>query len=107
LANTTQVKPWFLYLVQNVQNSLYTGITLDVARRFAEHQAQSTKTAKALKGKAPLRLMYAAQLQSHGDALRAEIWVKKQPKKTKLALIAGAQALPFEHAVQKLPLTNH
>jgi putative endonuclease len=95
-------RPWTLYLIQTATGSLYTGITLDVRRRFNEHQAQSTKTAKALRGKAPLTVVYCAQLAAHGDALRAEMWVKKQGRKTKLALIAGVLRLPFEHEVLDL-----
>ena len=95
-------RAWVLYIIQTAKGSLYTGITVDLHRRFNEHQAQSTKTAKALRGKAPLTLMYCAQLQNHGDALRAEMWVKKQRRSDKLTLIAHKQALPFEHE-----LVNH
>jgi putative endonuclease len=90
-------RAWTLYIIQTNKGSLYTGITLDLHRRFNEHQSQSTKTAKALRGKAPLTLMYCAQLLSHGDALRAEMWVKKQKRASKLALITRKLVLPFEH----------
>jgi len=96
---TSEARPWTLYIIQTAKGALYTGITLDLSRRFSEHQAQSTKTAKALRGKAPLTLVYCAQLDSHGDALRAEMWVKKQGRKAKLRLIDGGVYLPFEHMV--------
>lgn len=97
--STTAARPWTLYLIQTAKGTLYTGITRDLSRRLNEHQAQSTKTAKALRGKGPLQLVYGAQLDCHGDALRAEMWVKKQARKTKLALISGVLCLPFAHEV--------
>ena len=99
VSNKAQVQksPWFLYMVKTAQNTLYTGISIDIKRRFAEHQAQSAKTAKALKGKGPLELVFTVQLPDHGEALRAEMWVKKQRRAYKLALVAGTQNLPFAH----------
>ncbi|MFW0961399.1 GIY-YIG nuclease family protein, partial [Cronobacter sakazakii] len=31
------MEEWFLYLIRCPDNRLYTGITTDVARRFAQH----------------------------------------------------------------------
>ncbi|MEL7224766.1 MAG: GIY-YIG nuclease family protein [Cyanobacteria bacterium J06576_12] len=39
---------WFLYLVRTRHNFLYTGIAVDVSKRFAEHQ-QGKKGAKYLR----------------------------------------------------------
>jgi putative endonuclease len=89
--------PWFLYIIKMANNALYTGITTDLARRFAEHSAQSSKTAKALRGKAPLKLVYSCKLEGHSCALKAELWVKKQSKANKLKLISQAISMPFEH----------
>jgi putative endonuclease len=87
-------------MVKTANGALYTGITTNIQRRFIEHCAQSHKTAKALRGKAPLTLAFCSRLNSHSDALKAECWVKKQLKSTKLKLIDNAAALPFEHEVQ-------
>ncbi|WKE67259.1 GIY-YIG nuclease family protein [Gallaecimonas kandeliae] len=83
-------KPWYLYLVRTARGHLYTGITLDVARRFAEHQAG--KGAKALRGKGPLALVYAECVGSHSEALRREMEVKRFSKARKEALVAAGQA---------------
>ena len=32
-------KPWFLYLIECIDGSIYTGITVDVAARYAAHCA--------------------------------------------------------------------
>lgn len=78
---------WYLYLVCCANGHLYTGVTTDVARRFREHQAGGVKSAKYLRGKGPLTLMYQEWVGSHGDALRREMAVKKLSRAQKLALI--------------------
>jgi len=90
---------WFVYIVETNNGAYYTGITIDVARRFKEHCAQSTKTAKALRGRMPLRLVYCAKVNNHSEALKAEIWIKKQTKCKKVALVQHALTLPFSHTV--------
>ena len=93
--NSTPLKPtpiksaslWFLYVVRCANGHLYTGVTTNVARRFSEHQSGGIKSAKYLRGKGPLTLMYQEQVGSHGDALRREIVVKKLSRVKKLALI--------------------
>ncbi|MFC4700163.1 GIY-YIG nuclease family protein [Glaciecola siphonariae] len=91
------VAPWFLYMVKTRHNSLYTGITTDIARRFSEHRAQTAKTAKALRGRTPLTLVFSIELPDHSSALKAEIWIKKQSKHSKLKLISGELTLPFKY----------
>ncbi|GBL04263.1 GIY-YIG nuclease family protein [Glaciecola sp. KUL10] len=89
-------KPWFLYLIKTNKNSLYTGITTDVRRRFHEHQ-YTKKGAKALRGKCPLTLVFCAQVSTHSDALKAEAWIKAQNKYVKQALISGKTKLDYKH----------
>nr|WP_194335048.1 GIY-YIG nuclease family protein [Mariprofundus sp. KV] len=64
---------------------LYTGITTDVDRRFAEHQ--QGKGAKFLRGKGPLELVFTALIGDRSDALKMEIRVKKLRRSEKEALI--------------------
>nr|WP_136251750.1 GIY-YIG nuclease family protein [Ningiella ruwaisensis] len=88
---------WFLYVIETAHGNLYTGITTDVRRRYKEHCDQSAKTAKALRGKAPLSLRFVCVLNSHSDALKAEIWLKKQRRKIKERIINQQLSIPFEH----------
>ena len=82
---------WYLYLVRCANGHLYTGVTTDVARRFSEHQSGGIKSAKYLRGKGPLTLMYQEQVGRHGDALRREIAVKKLSRAQKLVLIESVE----------------
>ena len=78
---------WYLYLVRCHDGSLYTGITTDVARRFAEHQGNSDKGAKYLRGRAPLVLVFQKKIGSRSLALGVESKVKKLSKARKEELI--------------------
>lgn len=78
---------WYLYLVRCANGHLYTGVTTDVTRRFSEHQSGGIKSAKYLRGKGPLTLMYQEKVGTRSDALKREIAVKKLSRAQKLALI--------------------
>lgn len=77
---------WFIYLVRCRNGHLYTGISTNVARRFAAHQVG--KGAKYLRGKGPLELVYQQKIGTRSEALKAEIKVKKMSRQTKEKLIA-------------------
>ena len=78
---------WHLYLVRCHDGSLYTGITTDVARRFAEHQGNGDTGAKYLRGRGPLVLVFQKKLGSRSLALGVESKVKKLSKARKEELI--------------------
>lgn len=78
---------WFLYIIRCADNSLYTGVTMDVERRFQEHASQGHKCAKYLRGKGPLSLVYVSKPLSKKDAHRYEHQVKSWPKRQKEHLI--------------------
>lgn len=68
--------------------SLYTGITTDVDRRFAEHAKQGPKCAKYLRGRGPFELAYSQSIGSKQDALRKELEIKRLSKIEKEKLVA-------------------
>ncbi|MFH1429313.1 MAG: GIY-YIG nuclease family protein [Candidatus Margulisiibacteriota bacterium] len=80
---------WHIYILRCSCSTLYTGITTDVERRFAEHSAQGKKCAKYLRGKAPLELVFSAEAGNRGEATRLELLLKKCSKDKKEALIKG------------------
>ncbi|MEM7283114.1 MAG: GIY-YIG nuclease family protein [Pseudomonadota bacterium] len=87
--NSRPDQNWFLYLVRCKNQTLYTGISTDVERRFQSHQSQDARCAKYLRGKQPLTLAYVQEIGLHTDALRAEAVVKKLPKNAKEQLVSG------------------
>lgn len=84
---------WSLYMIRCRDGELYTGVTTDVSRRFAEHQGGGPKAAKYLRGKAPLQLVYQELVGSRSEALKREIQVKKLTRQQKLALLHAGDLL--------------
>lgn len=68
---------WFLYVLECSDGSLYTGITVDVAARYAAHAAG--KGAKYTRGRPPVRLLAVAPYPDRAKASRAEYEVKRLP----------------------------
>lgn len=80
---------WSVYLIRAADDSLYTGITTDVARRFAEH-SDGRAGARYLRGRGPLKLMYQQEIGSRSLASKVEYAIKQLPRTDKQALIARA-----------------
>lgn len=76
-------KSWHVYMVRCNDNSLYTGITNNVAKRVAEHNAQTTKSAKYLRGKTPCTLVYTEYAGNKSWASKREVAIKKMSKSAK------------------------
>ena len=93
LADTKKPSQWFLYMIRCKGNTLYTGITTDVERRFTEHQAG--KGAKFLRGKSPLELVFQTAVGTHSDALKLEAAIKKWSKSEKEDVIING-SIPLQ-----------
>ena len=76
-------------MVRCKNGRLYTGITTDVERRFAEHTRNDKKGAKYLRGKTPLTLVLKKKIGSKSMALKIEARVKKLPKIKKEMFVDG------------------
>jgi len=87
------VKTWSLYVVRAGDDSLYTGVTTDVPRRFAEHVDGGPRCARYLRGRGPLQLALALEVGPQGDALAAELRVKKLSRAQKEDLVRGRLCL--------------
>lgn len=80
---------WSLYILRCGDDSLYTGVATDVARRLTEHQSQGPKSAKYLRGRAPLELVYTREIGTRSEALKEEWRIKRLSRAQKLALLQG------------------
>lgn len=76
---------WYLYILRCRDDSLYTGITTDVDKRFQAHC--EGKGAKYTRGRGPLTLVYREECSDHSQALKREYAVKKLTRQEKEALI--------------------
>lgn len=78
---------WCVYIILCSDNSLYTGITTDVSRRFRQHAQQ--KGAKYFRGRQPEVLLYLEQGHSRSSAGKREIAIKSLNRQEKIMLIAS------------------
>jgi len=78
---------WYLYLIRCRDDTLYTGISTDVDRRFAQHRGKGNAGSKYLKGRGPLSLAFQKNLGTKSLALKVERAVKRMPKARKEQLI--------------------
>jgi putative endonuclease len=69
------MKKFFVYVIKNQKNTLYTGISRDIERRINLHN--SGKGAKFTRGRGLWQLTYSEGPFEHGDALRREIEIKR------------------------------
>lgn len=82
--------PWYVYVIRASDDSLYTGITTDVQRRFKEH-CGTEKGARYFRGRQPLEVVYRESHPDRGSALRREAGIKKLTRGQKLKLVGGSQ----------------
>jgi len=76
---------YYVYLLECADKSIYTGITTDVGRRFAEHVAgTASHYTNAKKAK---KILYSEKVGSRGSALKREAEIKQMNRARKLALI--------------------
>ena len=67
--------PWFLYLIECEDGSLYTGIALDVAARYEAHR--SGRGARYTRAHPPRRLLAVVEYPDRSSVSRAEYQLKR------------------------------
>lgn len=75
-----------LYLLQCADQTLYTGITVDLKRRIQEHN-HSRLGAKYTRGRRPVKLVYSKKFRNRSSASKAESRIKNLSRKEKLELV--------------------
>ena len=82
---------YFVYIIECVDGSLYTGITTDVMRRLAEHGAG--KGGHYTRAHPPRRVVYVEEIGTRSLASRREAEIKRYSRPAKLALIQDGLVL--------------
>ena len=77
----------YVYIIECINNSFYTGYTTDLERRYKEHQ-QGTRKCRYTRSFPPKKLAAAWQFDSLSDALVMEKEIQKMSKKQKQQLIS-------------------
>lgn len=80
---------WHVYLLRCADDTLYCGITTDLARRLAGHRAGTAS--KYTRARLPVEIIAHAPCADKSAALRLELAVKARPRAEKLAFLLGQE----------------
>jgi len=80
-------KDWFVYILECADNTLYTGVAMDVDKRLIEHNTDDKLAAKYTRVRRPLKLVYQESCVSRSTAMKRECAIKRLSRKAKQALI--------------------
>ena len=80
---------WHVYLLRCADGSLYAGITTDLERRLAEHNA-GRAGAKYTRSRRPVVLAWSEPAVDRADASRREHALKKLGREAKEKLVTEA-----------------
>lgn len=78
--------PYFAYILECADKTLYSGSTNDLEKRLKEHNT-AKNGAKYTKGRRPVVLKYSEEVATYALARAKEAEFKRLSKKEKLALI--------------------
>lgn len=76
---------WALYILKCNDDSLYTGITNNIEKRIADHEAGNG--AKYTRGRGPFELVYQEKCLDRSDASKREFEIKKLSRSEKENLL--------------------
>ena len=77
---------YYVYLLECADESIYTGITTDVARRLKEHKEGIGSHYTRARG--ARRMLYSERCKDRSTALKREAAIKRMPRSKKLALVS-------------------
>ena len=81
-------KSWWVYVLLTESGRLYTGISTDIERRFAEHcDLKSAKGAKFFRTEKPIKIVYREQQPNRSEASKREASIKKLSRRAKCELV--------------------
>ncbi|MGL5416109.1 MAG: GIY-YIG nuclease family protein [Clostridium sp.] len=83
----------YIYILKCKDNTLYTGWTNDLEKRFKAHN--EGKGAKYTRGRGPLELMYYEEFADKKEAMKREYEIKQMKREKKLNLIEERNKIKF------------
>ena len=88
-----------VYLLRCGDDTLYTGIALDVKARIRMHELG--KGARYTRSRGPFELCAVRRCSSKGDALRLEIAIKRLTRAEKRGLMVGRRLAAFARKLER------
>lgn len=83
------MKNWVVYIIHCSDDSLYTGISTDVEKRFAQHK--NKKGAKYFYGREPKQIVFQETGHDRSSASKRELEVKSLSRLHKWDLVEAFQ----------------
>lgn len=83
-----------VYMIRCIDNTIYTGITTDIARRLHEHKAKKAAGAKYTRSHTAVKIEAVWECDSRAAASKLEYRIKRLTKAQKEKLIT--EGLPDE-----------
>lgn len=80
---------WFVYIILASDNSLYTGITTDIKRRWRQH-GEAAGGARFFRGRKPVKLVYLESGHDRSSASKREAAIKKLRRLKKEQLLESS-----------------
>lgn len=78
---------WQVYILQCADDSLYTGVAVDLDRRLRQHNGEIAGGPKYTRGRRPVRLLWSESVENRSAAQQQEAAIKRLSRQAKLALI--------------------
>ena len=91
---------WKVYIIKCSDDTLYTGISNDIEKRFQDHL--DGNGAKYFRGREPKELVYIEEGHSRSSASKRELEIKKltRKKKDRLINLRTEQPLGYERFIK-------
>jgi len=78
-------EPWFVYIAECRDKTLYVGIAIDVDKRIKEHN--TTSKCRYTRSRKPLTLVYRRRCKNYNVARKREAEIKRLSRAEKFTLI--------------------
>ena len=91
----TREAQWTVYLLQCADGSLYTGVTVDLRRRLAQHNGERAGGPRYTRGRRPVQLLWWEVAEHRSAAQRREAAIKRLPRSAKLQLPEATGLTPL------------
>ena len=84
------MEEWLVYVIRASDDTLYTGITTDIVRRWQQH-CSGVGGARYFRGRKPKQLVYLESGHDRASASRREAAIKKLTRRQKQALLKSSE----------------
>ncbi|WP_342591002.1 GIY-YIG nuclease family protein [Isorropodon fossajaponicum symbiont] len=95
-----------MYLLHCANNSLYCGVSNDIAKRIRQHNGEIKGGAKYTRAYAPCELVYQEKASNKSQALKREYEIKQMSRADKLLLVEKQRKTTYKSPVKIVVLMS-